>query len=151
RSSIGHAPHGWQSRMAGAGRQPGGAAPLATEGEYMSGELTWDHAVLDIPESGLSTVRRATPDELEQIARTLELIECCSLAATYTIMPVGGGHFRLRGRLEAALQQACVVTLEPVPQVIDEPFDAVFRPQADIPAPASGEIDLDDEPDIEPI
>ena len=31
----------------------------------MSGELTWDHAVADIPDSGLSTVRRATPDELE--------------------------------------------------------------------------------------
>ena len=40
----------------------------------MSGELTWDHAVFDIPASGLSAVRRASPDELVQIARALELL-----------------------------------------------------------------------------
>ena len=117
----------------------------------MSGELTWDHAVLDIPESGLSSERRATPEELEAIAGALELIVCSSLVATYTIMPTGGGHYRLSGRLQASLQQACVVTLEPVAEEIDETFDIAFWPEADIPEPASGEIDLDDEPEIEPI
>jgi hypothetical protein len=117
----------------------------------MSGELTWDHAVFDIPASGLSAVRRASPDELVQIARALELIVCSSLTVTYTIMPTGGGRFRLGGRLEASLQQACVVTLEPVSEEIDETFDIAFWPEADIPPPASGEIELDDEPDIEPI
>jgi Large ribosomal RNA subunit accumulation protein YceD len=117
----------------------------------MAGELTWDHAVLDIPESGLSTIRRAEPHELEGVARALELISCSSLTATYTIMPTGGGHFRLSGRLEASLKQACVVTLEPVAEEIDETFDVAFWPAADIPEPASGEIDLDNEPEIEPI
>ena len=55
----------------------------------MSGTLTWDHAVADIPESGLSTVRRAAPDELELIVRALGLITCSSLTATYTIMAIG--------------------------------------------------------------
>jgi uncharacterized metal-binding protein YceD (DUF177 family) len=117
----------------------------------MAGELIWDHAVLDIPASGLSTVRRAEPDGLERVARALELIVCSSLTATYTIMPTGGGHFRLSGRLQASLQQACVVTLEPVAEEIDETFDIAFWPEADIPPPASGEIALDDEPEIEPI
>ena len=117
----------------------------------MSGELTWDHAVLDIPDSGLSTERRATPEELQAIARALELVDCSSLTATYTIMPTGGGHYRLSGRLQASLQQACVVTLEPVAEDIDEAFEIAFWPEADIPPPASGEIDLDDEPEIEPI
>ena len=89
----------------------------------MSGTLTWDHAVADIPESGLSTVRRATPDELELIVRALGLITCSSLTATYTIQPTGGGHFRLNGRLEASLEQACVVTLEPVAEQVDEMFE----------------------------
>ena len=71
-------------------------------------------AVHDIPESGLSTVHHATPEELEAIARALELVACSSLTATYTIMPTGGGHYRLSGRLQASLQQTCVVTLEPV-------------------------------------
>jgi hypothetical protein len=117
----------------------------------MAGELAWDHAVLDIPDSGLSSVRRAEPDELERVARALELTSCSSLTATYTLMPTGGGRFRLSGRLQASLQQACVVTLEPVAEEIDEPFDAAFWPEADIPPRASGEIDLDDEPEIEPI
>ena len=39
----------------------------------MSAELDWDHSVLDIPESGLSTERRAAPEELEAVARALEL------------------------------------------------------------------------------
>ena len=117
----------------------------------MSGTLTWDHAVADIPESGLSTVRRAAPDDLQLIVRALGLITCSSLTATYTILPTGGGHFRLNGRLEASLEQACVVTLEPVAEQVNETFEVAFCPEADMPAPASGEIDLDDEPDIEPI
>ena len=117
----------------------------------MSGTLTWDHAVADIPESGLSTVRRATPDELELIVRALGLITCSSLTATYTIQPTGGGHYRLNGRLEASLEQACVVTLEPVAEQVDETFEVAFWPEDHIPAPASGAIDLDDEPELEPI
>ena len=117
----------------------------------MSGELTWDHAVLDIPDSGISTTRHATPEALETIARALELVACSSLTSTYTIMPTGDGHYRLSGRLQASLQQACVVTLEPVQEEIDETFEVAFWPEADIPEPASGEIELEDEPEIEPI
>ncbi len=39
-------------------------------------ELAWDHAVHDIPESGLSAQREATPDELARIAQALDLIAC---------------------------------------------------------------------------
>jgi uncharacterized metal-binding protein YceD (DUF177 family) len=114
-------------------------------------ELTWDHSVLDIPESGLSAERRATPEELDEIASALELIVCTSLTAAYTIMPTGGGRYRLTGRLHASLQQACVVTLEPVAEEIDEAYDVAFWPEPDVPEPASGEIELDDEPEVEPI
>jgi hypothetical protein len=117
----------------------------------MPGELAWDHAVLDISESGLTAERRATPEELEAVARALELVACSSLTATYTIMPTGGGRYRLNGRLQASLQQSCVVTLEPVAEAIDEAFEVAFWPEHDVPAPASGEIDIDDEPEIEPI
>jgi Large ribosomal RNA subunit accumulation protein YceD len=116
----------------------------------MSGELSWNHAVLDIAEGGLSTVRHASAEELDKVARALELIVCSSLTASYMITPTGGGHFRLSGRLQASVQQACVVTLEPVLEDIDEPFDVAFWPEADIPPPAGGEIDLDEEPEIEP-
>jgi hypothetical protein len=117
----------------------------------MTGELTWDHAVHDIPDSGISTTRHATPQELEAIARALQLVACSSLTSTYTIMPIGDRHYRLSGRLQASVQQACVVTLEPVQEAIEETFEVTFWPQAEIPEPASGEIEIDDEPEIEPI
>jgi hypothetical protein len=117
----------------------------------MAGVLTWDHAVHDIPDSGLSTTRHAAPDELERVAQALDLLACSSLVATCTITPAGGGHYRLVGRLQASLQQACVVTLEPVASQIDEAFDVYFWPEADIPPPASGEVDLDEGLEPEPI
>ena len=117
----------------------------------MAGALAWDHAVHDIPDSGLSKICRATPDELVAIAQALDLIACSGLVATYTITPTGGDHYRLAGRLEASLQQACVVTLEPLPATIEETFDVAFRPEADMPPPASGSVVLDDEPEPEPI
>ena len=80
----------------------------------MTGELVWEHATHDIPQSGLSREREAAPDELARIARALDLIACASLRTAYTIMPTVGGRFRLSGRLRAEISQACVVTLEPV-------------------------------------
>lgn len=117
----------------------------------MAGELTWEHSIHEIPERGLSAERHATPEDLAYIARELELVSCDSLSAAYTITPLGGGRYRVAGRVSASLQQACVVTLEPVPERVDEPFDASFWPQSEVPAPASGEIELDDEPEVEPI
>ena len=64
-------------------------------------ELAWNHAVHDIPESGLSTQREATPDELARIARALDLIACAGLNVDYTIVPTVGGHYGLSGRLRA--------------------------------------------------
>ena len=114
-------------------------------------ELTWEHATHDIPQSGLSREREAAPDELERVARALELIACASLTATYTVAPTVDGRFRLWGRLRADITQACVVTLEPVESTIQEGFDVAFWPEEDMPAPRSGVVDLDEETDPEPI
>lgn len=47
-----------------------------------------------------------------------------------------GEVVRASGRLQSALQQSCVVTSEPVPAHIDEPFELVF-----MPAPTEGSPD----------
>jgi uncharacterized metal-binding protein YceD (DUF177 family) len=122
-------------------------------------ELDWDHAVQDIPDfgsksgpkTGLSVEREAAPDELERLARALDLVACRSLRAEYAIAPTVGGYYRLSGRLRAEVSQVCVVTLEPVDSTIEEDFEAVFWPQEDMPAPESGELAIDDEPEREPI
>jgi hypothetical protein len=111
----------------------------------------WDHATRDIPQSGLTRQREAAPDELASIAGTLDLIACNSLRADYTITPGVDGRYRLSGRLRTEVIQACVVTLEPIVNSIEESFDVTFWPQEDIPTPVSGAVDLDDEPEPEPI
>ena len=57
-------------------------------------ELPWDHAVHDIPQAGLSTVREAAPDERARIAEALDLVCCTELKAEYAISPAGNGRYR---------------------------------------------------------
>lgn len=120
-----------------------------TEGT-MTGELGWDHATQDIPETGLTTERTASPEELVAIARALDLVACSRLVAHYSIMPQGGGNFRLTGTLAAQVEQTCVVTLEPLTNEIAEKFDIDFWPENELPT-GGGEVDLHDETDLEPI
>jgi hypothetical protein len=117
----------------------------------MTGELTWEHATHDIPQSGLSREREAAPDELARIAHALDLVACASLRTAYAVAPTIDGRFRLSGRLRAEIRQTCVVTLEPVDSTIEEAFDVTFWPEEDMPAPRGGEVDLDEEADPEPI
>jgi hypothetical protein len=112
--------------------------------------LAWDHAVADIPPVGLSVQRTAEPGECNDIARALDLL-ACALSLDYVIVPSGSGRYRLTGTLKARVEQACGVTLEPVASTIEERLDLRFWPAADIPAPTSGEVDLDGEEDPEPI
>jgi hypothetical protein len=113
--------------------------------------IPWTHAVHDIPEAGLEDAREATAGELAEVAKRLELLACTSLKAAYRISPIVDGRYQLKGRLEAGVTQACVVTLEPVDNRIEESFDVTFWPKDDIPAPSSGVVDPSDEPDPEPI
>jgi len=117
----------------------------------MTAELTWGHATHEISDAGLSAERVATQEELERIARALELLSCPSLTAQYTITPLGQDRYQLTGRLTAQVSQACVVTLEPITSDIDEELAVVFWPEEQIPAPAANEIDLGDEAEPEPI
>jgi hypothetical protein len=114
-------------------------------------ELAWDHAVRDVPESGVTGARDAGPDELSAIARALDLIALTGLRAQYAIQPVSGGRYRLSGRLHAEVTQACVVTLEPVDSTLEETFEATFWPREAMPVPESGELAIDDAPEPEPI
>jgi hypothetical protein len=114
-------------------------------------ELAWDHAVRDVPETGASGARAASPDEREAIAGALDLMACTSLEAHYAIHPLPAGRYRLSGRLHAEVTQACVVTLDPIDSTLTEAFEATFWPRQDLPVPESGELAIDDAPEPEPI
>jgi uncharacterized metal-binding protein YceD (DUF177 family) len=125
--------------------------PEMTRKADMTAALVWEHAIHDVPQSGLSREREAAPDELARIARTLDLLACTGLKTAYTIVPTTDGRYRLSGRLHADISQACVVTLEPVETAVDEEYDVTFWPEQDMPPPSRGEVDLDEEAEPEPI
>jgi len=58
-----------------------------------------------------------------------------------------GDIVRASGRLAAALEQNCVITNDPVPAHVDEPFELLFMPEPPVSAPEEeielGESDLD--------
>ena len=114
----------------------------------MSGELDWNDAIGDIAEQGLARERVATSEELQAIARAFDLLACSSLSTTYTILPSSQGSYVLTGCLEAEMQQPCVVTLEPVVSSLKETFAFAFWPIDAMPAPPSGELNLDEEPEV---
>ncbi len=69
--------------------------------------------------------------------------ECAALAARFGLPSVGAlswriesvpwrSGVRLSGHIRATVVQECVVTLDPVPAEIDEPFDRGFLPFADL-------------------
>lgn len=87
----------------------------------------WAHNVTDIPAGGLDREREAGEGERAAIADALKLLKLDRLSARYRIKLQGDGSYRLAGKVSAALEQACVVTLEPVADEIDAPFDVEFR------------------------
>jgi hypothetical protein len=103
----------------------------------------------------------ASAAERAALARRFDLLALDRLEAEVTLRWTAGGVLRLDGRLRAAATQRCVVTLEPVPQAIDEPFvlrysrhaeaeaedgdgESGFDPDAPEPLPAAG-LDLGEE------
>jgi uncharacterized metal-binding protein YceD (DUF177 family) len=71
----------------------------------------------------------ATDSERAALAARFGLVALESLAATLKLRRVrGGAAIRLSGTFSANLAQACVVTLEPVPQRLEETFEVLYAP-----------------------
>lgn len=87
-------------------------------------------------------------DETERsaVAKRLGLPSVDRLEAHVTLAKTGA-MVRASGRLGASLDQSCVVTNEPVPAHVDEPFEMVFMPEPDASGPDEeielGESDCD--------
>ena len=93
--------------------------------------LTWTVACADVDrvpaqtgyaKAGYVKTWAATEAERTAVAEALDLTQCFSVSGTFTIHARAGGRYVLEGRLRADVEQACVVTLEAVPQHIDERF-----------------------------
>ncbi|MCR0980436.1 YceD family protein [Roseomonas populi] len=95
-----------------------------------------------LAQGGRAEHLEATPEERAALAARMGLLSLASLSADLDLVPGPGSTARARGMLRAAVVQACVVTLEPVPQTIEEPLDWRILPPGEEPSD-----ELDDGPD----
>jgi uncharacterized metal-binding protein YceD (DUF177 family) len=84
--------------------------------------------------------------ERAAVAERLGLLGLDRLEAHVTLSRTGG-IVRAQGRIGASLEQSCVVTSDPVPAHIDEPFELMFTPEPQTAGPDEeielGESDCD--------
>lgn len=89
----------------------------------------------------LTRMIEATDAERAALRARFGLVSLTSLAAKVVLRRLPAGPLvRVEGRLEADVEQRCIVTLEPVPEHIEEAFSETYGPE-DYRPPA----ELDDE------
>lgn len=103
-------------------------SPAVSQGRLLSLSFRVD----DVPPRGLSGTLTAGAEELAALARDFDLADIAFLKMDYELMPIGARRFRLLGRVKAQVTQSCVVTLEPVENMIDEPVDLELWPKEDV-------------------
>lgn len=117
-------------------------------------ELMWSVNVRDIPDAGLSVAREATEEERAGLAEALGILAVEAAAFTGRIRPQRGGGYRLEGMLRARVVQACVVSLDPVEQIIEDKVEINLREGGD-EGHAGDDFEatesLLDEPDVDTI
>ncbi len=91
---------------------------------------------------GRTEILVATEAECAALARRFGIPAVERLRATLRLVPEEDGAIMVRGRIEAAVVQDCVVTLEPVPQRVAE--DIAFRLLPAGREPAEGPDDPDE-------
>ncbi|MBN2753061.1 MAG: DUF177 domain-containing protein [Rhodospirillaceae bacterium] len=80
-----------------------------------------------IPASGLRVDLVATSEECAALTERLGILSCSSLVAALTLtVSDDGKQVHVDGRIQADVAQACVVSLEPVEQKINEPVSLLF-------------------------
>jgi uncharacterized metal-binding protein YceD (DUF177 family) len=76
----------------------------------------------------------ASEAECRALAARFGILGIGTLAATLRLQPEPGGSIRARGRLSAEVEQACVVTLEPVRQAVAAPIDLRLLDEGETPS-----------------
>ncbi len=73
----------------------------------------------------------ANPAERAALAERFSILSVDSLTAEIELRPHRRDGIALKGRLVADVTQACVVSLEPVPEHVEVEFERVFEPGAE--------------------
>lgn len=109
------------------------------------------HSV-DVPAKGVTVAVEASGDEREALAADLDILGIDALSATFVLTPWRRTGLKLVGTVSGRVRQACVVTLEPVEETVEEPVELTFLPAAEIGEPVTEvEIDIADRDPPEPL
>ncbi len=101
-------------------------------------DIPWSFpvALAHLPEAGLHQVLETSAAQRELIAAAAGVNAVLQATATFEVMPEAGGRVNVTGTVRARVEQACVVSLDPVENDIDERITAVFAPSSQIPVSA---------------
>ncbi len=86
-------------------------------------------AVEDVAETGARFDLAADAQVRAAVARMAGLRDLPRLEANFDVTRRGAGGLHVAGRVSAMVGQACVVTLEPLTNEVEESFDLLFVPQ----------------------
>ncbi len=90
-------------------------------------------AVADIPPEGLDATVEATPEEREALAREFKLPAVHALTGTFRLSGTRS-RVHVSGRVEARVEQVCVVTLDPFENEVHEEVEVDFAAESGAPA-----------------
>jgi uncharacterized metal-binding protein YceD (DUF177 family) len=93
----------------------------------------------------------ATPQQRAALCAAIDLAACGRFSVTLTVRPRSGGRYAVTGRMLGDIEQACVVTLDPLQTRLDEPFAGVFCPAADLADAGPPDAHFDPEAEDEPM
>lgn len=96
-------------------------------------------AVEEIPESGLHLALEAPAAVRGEIAQLAGVSELPQLTAVFDLTRRGEG-VHVNGEVSAQVAQTCVVSLEPMESMLEEPVDVLFAPAAKAPSKAGEEL-----------
>ena len=108
-------------------------------------------AVDRVPLEGMTERIAADARECEALARRFGLVAIHALSAVLKLEPWRRGGLKVTGRLEARVEQTCVVTLEPFEATVKEDLTQHFSGQSEpgsTPVVHSVESLEEDEPDV---
>lgn len=91
--------------------------------------ISFDVTVARLPKNGMPVTIEANEGQRSALAEVHGLLSVEKFRADLMITGWKRNGIRVEGRVKADIVQACVVTLDPVPESIDEEFSAVFLPE----------------------
>lgn len=101
-------------------------------------------SIHDVPETGLRLELRADEQQRAAVAKTADLLAVARLEATFDISAPADGRLHVVGRVSATVRQACVVTLEPIDNEIEEAIDLIFDPALAVTPPEGAGRSIED-------